>query len=91
MNRIRDLEQICEKLKRQKVDLEAKYAKEKVAYREENDSLKNECDMLEAKCAALRTDLSQKERENDSLRAALQNARLSIKIKKIFQSLFYKS
>ena len=69
----------------------AKHSKEETFLKEKIDTLENKCHTLETKCDALENTLSQKNIEISSLHVAIQNARLSTKINKFFQRLFYKS
>lgn len=91
MNRIVDLEQACDNFKYQISNQNAKYSEEEMSLRKKIDTLENKCNTLETKCVALENTLSQKNIEISSLHVTIQNARLSTKIKKFFQRLFYKS
>ena len=91
MNKIVDLEQTCANYKYEMSNQNAKHSKEETFLKEKIDTLENKCHTLETKCDALENTLSQKNIEISSLHVAIQNARLSTKIKKFFQRLFYKS
>lgn len=91
MNKIVDLEQTCANYKYEMSNQNAKHSKEETFLKEKIDTLENKCNTLETKCDALENTLSQKNIEISSLHVAIQNARLSTKIKKFFQRLFYKS
>ncbi len=91
MNKIVDLEQTCANYKYEMSNQNAKHSEEETFLKEKIDTLENKCNTLETKCDALENTLSQKNIEISSLHVAIQNARLSTKIKKFFQRLFYKS
>lgn len=88
MNKIVDLEQTCANYKYEISNQNAKHSEEETFLREKIDTLENKCNTLETKCDALENTLSQKNIEISSLHVAIQNARLSTKIKKFFQRLF---